>query len=171
MLKQTDSQGMPPPPSPQPASTVQEPSAPHHHQPVQLDEGDEADLAAFEREIAAVPPPKADAVIEAAPMTAQEIAAQDREERKSHMRRMEEDDAADEEDFQNRLQDEFEIMDELEERARKLREKRETLRQYAAQAPPQQMLSTGSDAAVAEQDEESDSEEDDSWDIWRFRRA
>jgi hypothetical protein len=165
------SESMSPPPSTAPVSAVQEPAAPQNPPPVELDESDEAALAAFEREIAAVPAPRADAIVEAAPMTVQEIAAQDREDRKSHMRRMEEDDAADEEDFQNRLQDEFEIMDGLEERARKLREKREALRQFAAQVPTQLVVPMGPDVAQAEQDEESDSDEDDSWDIWRFRRA
>jgi hypothetical protein len=135
-------------------------------------EADEADLAAFEQELAAIPPPKPSAVIEAAPMTTQEIAELERKDRGARMRQMEEDAAGAEEDFQNRLQDEFEKMESLEDRLRKLREKREALREYAAHMQKPEDVSTESTAVSAEQeDEDSESDEDDTWDVWRFQRA
>ncbi|PNS15081.1 hypothetical protein CAC42_2310 [Sphaceloma murrayae] len=74
----------------------------------------------------------ANATISAAPMTAEELAAQAREEQSTQRGRREAELEEEKEDAQEALQVEFEEMDELEARVRKLREKREALRPGSA---------------------------------------
>ncbi|KAI7090247.1 hypothetical protein KC356_g1702 [Hortaea werneckii] len=96
---------------------------------------DEAELAAFERELAAMEQPsdaaatiQAGATISAAPLTAEELAAQAREEQSAQRGRRDAELEDEREDAALALQEEFEEMDSLEQRLRKLREKREALR-------------------------------------------
>jgi zinc finger protein 830 len=96
---------------------------------------DEDEWAAFERDIAplasgldsdlAPAPDYAAATISAAPMTAEQLAAQQAAEKRKHAEVL----AADEEDDERgRLEDELEVMEEMEERVRRLKEMREKLR-------------------------------------------
>jgi len=97
------------------------------HGPVTHPTVDEDEWAAFEREVAplAAQPDYSAATISAAPLSAQELAAQAEEDR----RRRPETEAEDEkEDEERRLEEEFEVMEEMEERVRKLRQQREALR-------------------------------------------
>ncbi|KAI6834077.1 hypothetical protein KC340_g2798 [Hortaea werneckii] len=103
--------------------------------PATDDAVDEAELAAFERELAAMEQPsdaaaaiQADATISAAPLTAEELAAQAREEQSAQRGRRDAELEDEREDAALALQEEFEEMDSLEQRLRKLREKREALR-------------------------------------------
>jgi len=70
----------------------------------------------------------ASATISAAAMSAEEIAAQAREEQSVQRGRRDEELAGEKEDAVRALQDEFQEMEELEDRVRRLREKREALR-------------------------------------------
>lgn len=149
-------------------------------------EVDEAEWAAFERDMAAMeqPPPAtitASATISAAPMTAEEIAAQAREEQSTQRGRRDAEIEAEKEDAEQALQDEFDEMDELEDRLRKLREKREALRKNTnghdeellpdrleppSIAPPAPVELS----PLAEEDDEEDADEDeeDDFDDWKF---
>jgi len=73
------------------------------------------------------------ATISAPAMSAEEIAAQAREEQSVQRGRRDEELVAEKEDAVRALQDEFQEMEELEDRVRKLREKREALRVGGAQ--------------------------------------
>lgn len=137
-----------------------------HLAPAEIDELDE-----FLNEMAATPvaPPQVHsysvgAVIEAAPMTAAEIAAQAREQQSVQRAKQDDELEAEKEDAARQLEDEFEEMEGLEERVRKLREKREALRtqgkvENSALAEPEPMV---------EDEEESDLDEEE-WDEWGFR--
>ncbi|KAL9126301.1 MAG: hypothetical protein Q9217_004627 [Psora testacea] len=103
---------------------------------------DEAEWAAFERDIAAPPFSRAltsapsalmaAATISAAPVSAAEIAAQQREEERASGRGWREAELeAEKEDAARALEEEFDEMEGLEERVRRLREKREALRRSA----------------------------------------
>lgn len=94
---------------------------------------DESEWAAFERDVATPPPPTSAltsaATISAAPLTAAEIAAQAREQESlQNKERMEAVIEGEKEDAARRLEEEFDEMVELEERLKRLREKREALR-------------------------------------------
>ena len=96
-------------------------------------EVNEDEWAAFEREMAAtqttaLPIISASATISAAPVTAEELAAQAREELSAQRTAREAELEADTEDAAVALQQEFDEMEELDERVRRLREKREALR-------------------------------------------
>lgn len=73
-------------------------------------------------------------------MTAAELAAQAREEQSAQRARRDEDMEAEKEEAARALEDEFEEMEGLDERVKKLREQREALRSQSAQfpAPPEQ---------------------------------
>lgn len=115
------------------------------------------------------------AIIEAAPMTAAEIAAQAREEQSAQRAKQDEDLEGEHEDAERALQDEFEEMDGLEDRVRRLREKREALRIKpvpASAVDQESMLPTPQpeeEDSMSDDDEDDDDEED--WDDWRFRPA
>ncbi|KAI6908197.1 hypothetical protein D0869_05739 [Hortaea werneckii] len=109
--------------------------------PATDDAVDEAELAAFERELAAMEQPsdaaaaiQADATISAAPLTAEELAAQAREEQSAQRGRRDAELEDEREDAALALQEEFEEMDSLEQRLRKLREKREALRKGSTES-------------------------------------
>jgi zinc finger protein 830 len=137
---------------------------------------DEAEWAAFEAEVVnAAPAYDRDAVISAAPMTAADAAARSEEEDRERRRA-----AADmamegeREDATRALEDEFDEMEELETRVRKLKERREALRtQPGAEAPVKateaaQIPDPPTEDGPGGSDEDDDDEEDD-WDGFRFR--
>ncbi|KAK4549530.1 hypothetical protein LTR36_006527 [Oleoguttula mirabilis] len=148
--------------------------------PPAADSVDDAELAAFERELAemeasaqAATALTAGATISAAPMTAEELAAQAREEQSSQRGRRDAEIEAEREDATRSLEDEFEEMEGLEERVRKLRQRREALRKGsmeggdpagdAAALRPEPAVN-GHDAAQQDDDED----EDDEYDEWGF---
>ena len=151
------------------------PTEPARPAPPPLDPNAEAELDDFLNEMNKTPAPQpqptyaSGAVIEAAPMTAAELAAQAREEQSAQRARRDEDMEAEKEEAARALEDEFEEMEGLDERVKKLREQREVLRNQSAQ------LSAPTETKPAEpqlRDEESESEEEDEdWDDWRFRPA
>lgn len=113
------------------------------------------------------------AVIESAPMTAAQLAAQAKEDKTAQRARNDEEMEDEKEDAANALQDEFEEMDGLEERVKKLRDQRDALRAKHTPAGSRQenvLLS-----APQPEDEDSGSEDDDDddedYDDWRFRPA
>ncbi|KAE8831410.1 hypothetical protein HRS9122_09000 [Pyrenophora teres f. teres] len=125
----------PAPTAPEDTAETQPAEPPAESKPP-LDAAAQAELDAFMEEMNAektAPPPPAKptysgAVIEAAPMTAAEIAAQAREEHSAQRAKRDEEMEGEKEDAARALEDEFEEMEGLEERVKKLREKREALR-------------------------------------------
>ncbi|KAF1850110.1 uncharacterized protein K460DRAFT_360959 [Cucurbitaria berberidis CBS 394.84] len=141
-----------------------------------LDPSAEAELDAFmnemNREKPAQPHPAtySGAVIEAAPMTVAEIAAQAREELSAQRAKRDEEMEGEKEDAARALEDEFEEMEGLEERVKKLREQREALRLKHVQ--PADAEDIVLDPPLPADGGESESEdEDEDWDDWRFRPA
>ncbi|KAK3642443.1 hypothetical protein LTR56_010796 [Elasticomyces elasticus] len=100
--------------------------------------GDDDELAAFERELAEleernrVATRNAEATISAAPMTAEEIAAQAREEQSAQRGRRDVEYEDERDEAASALADEFDEMDGLEARLKRLRERREALRDAKA---------------------------------------
>lgn len=102
----------------------------------ELNDVDEDEIAAFERELAALEAEQnasasalnAAATISAAPITAEEIAAQAREEQSAQRGQRDAEIEGEREDAARLLEEEFEEMEGLEERVKKLRERREALR-------------------------------------------
>lgn len=111
---------------------------PHQDEQPKPETFDEAELLAFERELAALEsePPNtipsalnATATISAAPLTAEQLAAQATEEQATRQRgRRDVEVEAEKEDAERVLEEEFEEMQGLEERVKRLRERRELLR-------------------------------------------
>lgn len=146
---------------------------------------DEDEWAAFERDVAAptrVPQAPAavaaQATISAAPMTAEELAAQQQREKDAAGRARENEAEGEREDAARFMEDEFDEMEQLEERVRRLKHKREELRKRNAadESKPQQdePASESKDQEPeadvhSEEDEDDDDEGDDDWDNWRFR--
>ncbi|KAF2202931.1 hypothetical protein GQ43DRAFT_439294 [Delitschia confertaspora ATCC 74209] len=137
-----------------------------------------AEMAAFERELLemdtkpTVSAFAAGAVIEAAPMTAAELAAQAREDLSAQRDKAQVENEAEKEDAARMLEEEFDEMEGLEERARKLRERREALRVTSVQSKAQGVIPsepvTHEEEDKSESDEDDDDDDDD-WDGWRFR--
>jgi zinc finger protein 830 len=134
---------------------------------------DEDEWAAFEREVVplAHQNPPADytsATISAAPVSAAELAAQTNAERQQRRDAEAEDEKAEEE---TRLVEEFEVMEGLEERVKRLKEKREALRTGAVgdgvgnveEERQENPSPPNPPPPPDEEDEESDEEEDDDW--------
>ena len=142
---------------------------------------DEAEWAAFERDVATPPPdlrppPEviANAKIVAKPVTAEELRAQAQEAAASKRELREAEVEGEKEDATRALEDEFDEMEALEQRVRRLREQREALRQgggpvsgpepvtgkVQAAAPKQELPPEGESG-----DEEDD--EEDQWSMWR----
>lgn len=141
---------------------------------------DEDEWAAFEADIAAAEAPTVeDAVISAPAMSAAELAAKSREEEIAlRKERQEAELEGDKEDAARKLEDEFEEMEALEERIRKLKEKREALRlkdtggNTATSSVPSQGPVPKSDTAGVSggmEDDEDEDEEDDDWDGFRLK--
>lgn len=165
------SEAMPPPPRP---------DAPPHTT------ADDDELAAFERDLAALeaesrgPTTSAlnsTATISAAPMTAEQLAAQAREEASTQRGKRDQELEDEKEDAERALEEEFDEMEELEQRVRKLREKREALRRpsESAEGKPMVILDGGTKTTEtvvgADRDEADDDDDDDDFDEedeWRF---
>ncbi|KAJ5513288.1 hypothetical protein N7463_002840 [Penicillium fimorum] len=134
---------------------------------------DEEAWAAFEREVAAqddephVPAAvTAEATISAAPMTAAELAAQQESAKASSVRTRETELEGEREDAARLLEEEFDEMDQLEERVRRLKQKREELRKARAEDQTQdEPMGSG----AVEQDESESEDDDEDWDDWRFK--
>ena len=136
---------------------------------------DEDEWAAFEREVAA--PSRlphapaaiaAEATISAAPVSTEELAAQQEKEKASVSRAREAEMEGEREDAARFMEEEFDEMDQLEERVRKLKHMREELRQKRANddaARGQPMVTEEQPAAESD----SDDDEDEDWDDWRFK--
>jgi hypothetical protein len=139
-----------------------------------LDAAAEAELDAFMNEMAAekpMPPPRttySGAVIEAAPMTAAQISAQAREDQSAQRAKKDEDMEGEKEDAARALEDEFDEMEGLEERVKKLRDQREALRCKSGRPVEAEVVAPA--APQIEEDGDSESEDED-WDDWRFRPA
>ncbi|KAF3388642.1 hypothetical protein F1880_003820 [Penicillium rolfsii] len=134
---------------------------------------DEDEWAAFEREVVA--PTRtphapaavsAEATITAAPVRAEELAAQQERDRTSAAKSREAELEGEREDAARFMEEEFDEMDQLEERVRRLKQMREELRQKRAEDQAR-------DIPMAEEqrapESESEDEEDDDWDDWRFK--
>ncbi|KAF2745342.1 hypothetical protein M011DRAFT_469724 [Sporormia fimetaria CBS 119925] len=153
-----------------------EPSDPETKPPPAPQAADDADeLDAFIQSVVEAPPPPtaqdrfAGAVIEAAPMTAAEVAAQEKAEKNAERARQEEELEAEKEDAERNLQDEFEEMEGLEERVRRLREKREALRKAHQEGKPTDVTFPEAASRPKDiEDDDSDFDEED-FDDWRFR--
>lgn len=140
----------------------------------------EDEWAAFEREMAAtqttaLPIISASATISAAPVTAEELAAQAREKLSAQRTAREAELEADTEDAAVALQQEFDEMEELDERVRRLREKREALRlskqhDTLPDASDTTVDALQQDSTIQNNDEEDEDEddEDDEFDDWTF---
>ncbi|KAK4695176.1 hypothetical protein P7C71_g2518, partial [Lecanoromycetidae sp. Uapishka_2] len=144
---------------------------------------DEDEWAAFERDVA-TPPPEAStsilalnssATITAAPMTAAEIAAQAREQANTQSKESREVELEGEkEDAARALEEEFDEMEGLEERVRRLREMREALRLKSKEkgggTDSGETVASGAnggvDLAKGEEEESEDEDEDDEWGAW-----
>lgn len=162
------------------ASTTQTPSeAPQGG----LKTVDENEWAAFEREVVAPtrftrapPAAMAAATISAAPVSAQEIIAQQRKEREELARAREADVEGEKEDAARLLEEEFDEMEQLEERVRRLKEKREELRRRRMEDG--QSLDVTVESGPADNNLEGDNRDSDEsgsdedsggWEDWRFR--
>ncbi|KAJ5129488.1 uncharacterized protein N7515_005527 [Penicillium bovifimosum] len=111
----------------------------------------------------------AEATISAAPVTAQELAAQEERAKASTTRSREAELEGEREDAARHLEEEFDEMDQLEERVRRLKQKREELRKARAEDRPQDE-SMGPDTVEQDAAEsESEDGDDDDWDDWRFK--
>lgn len=156
---------------------------------------DDAEWAAFEAEMSALdaiaPPANAvnapshlysDAVISAPALTAAQLAAKSQEEENERRKQAAEAQMADErEDATRALETEFEEMEELEGRVRRLKQRREELRKEsvmnlraAVTAKPEARGSDGQENIPTEMsegldEEDDDEDEEDEWDGFRFR--
>lgn len=142
----------------------------------------EDEWAAFEREMAAANQPTTlpinpSATISAAPVSAQELAAQAREEQSAQRGAREAEIEADTEDAALALQHEFDEMEELDERVRRLREKREALRlpkqsDVLPDAPRAPVVEAPDKDQPQENEQEEkdddDEDDDDEFDDWTF---
>ncbi|KAJ5773104.1 hypothetical protein N7457_008000 [Penicillium paradoxum] len=140
---------------------------------------DEDEWAAFEREVAA--PSRlphapaavaAEATISAAPMTTAELAAQQERAKVPTARTREAEMEGEREDAARFLEEEFDEMDQLEERVRRLKQKREELRKARIQDQthdePMGSAAMQQDAADSESDDDDDDDDED-WDDWRLK--
>ncbi len=141
---------------------------------------DEDEWAAFERDVATPPPEasvpsalKAAATISAAPLSAAELAARTTAEASTQKKELKEAELEGEkEDAARQLEDEFDQMEELEARVRRLRTKREELRYRRENGVVTQMDINGVNGTSIDDAEGSDDDEDgdeDGWDNWRLR--
>ena len=175
VIEQTDSNVLPgfvkseaTAPQPTPTPTPSPPDAPTKATTTI----DEDEWAAFEAEVAPLARPQAqdyaDATISAAPVSAEELAAQQAATSQRSRREQEADDER--EESEQRLADEFDVMEEMEERIRRLKEKREALR---VNVPVNPTLAPGETMVEAQEEEkkppesesesESDGEDEDDW--------
>lgn len=139
---------------------------PSTSQPVAVDEDE---WAAFEREVAPLAQPTyASATIEAAPISAAEL----KEQQKTNVVQQIEDEAeAEKEDESRRMEEEFEVMEEMEDRLKRLRARREALRtKDPTEASAHTSLDQTEDQEVTKkvliEDNANDSTDDDEIDDW-----
>jgi hypothetical protein len=134
---------------------------------------DEDEWAAFEADIAAAEVPTTnydDGVISAPAMSAAELAAKEKEEDNKRKReRHEAELEGDKEDAARKLEDEFEEMESLEQRVKRLREKREALRkkESVVELAPTTIPETNID--VEDDDDDDDEDDDDDWNGFRMK--
>ena len=100
-------------------------------------------------------------------MTAAEIAAQEERAKASTVRTREAEMEGEREDAARLLEEEFDEMDQLEERVRRLKQKREELRK--ARAEDQTQDEPMGSAAAEQVESESEDDDDEDWDDWRFK--
>ena len=149
---------------------------------------DEAEWAAFERDVINAPDivaqeqsafKSASAVIEAAPVSAAELAAQAKNQDSNQRAAREAELEAEKEDATRYLEEEFETMEALEDRVRRLKEQREALRRGSVSVPTEdkgiittQQPTPRAENESEEEEEEDDDDEDDDDDIdeWKFGR-
>ncbi|KNG85465.1 hypothetical protein ANOM_005168 [Aspergillus nomiae NRRL 13137] len=173
--------------SAQPSAQPSEAAAASNNTTEQAKTIDEDEWAAFEREVAApTRAPQApaavaaQATISAAPVSAEQLAAQQEKENDTIARGREAEAEGEREDAARFLEDEFDEMEQLEERVRRLKHKREELRNMRATGVQDVGLMDGpaSGATVSghekgqedeENDDDDDDDDDDDWDNWRFR--
>ncbi|KAF7943980.1 hypothetical protein EAE96_010392 [Botrytis aclada] len=135
---------------------------------------DEDEWAAFEADIAAAGVPtdvEPEAVIFAPAMTTAEVEARTAEEEKARRKeKLEAEVEGDKEDASRKLQEEFEEMESLEQRVKRLREKREALRLKEKEAIATVPVPTEESAANdALEDDDDDDDDEDDWDGFRLR--
>lgn len=139
---------------------------------------DEDEWAAFEADIAAADIPAevvSEAVISAPAMTTAELEARSaEEEKKQRKERLEAELEGDKEDADRKLLEEFEEMEGLEQRVKRLREKREALRskekEVGTTATATVSIETlAPDATLEDEDEDEDDDDEDDWDGFRLR--
>ncbi|KAL8666898.1 MAG: hypothetical protein Q9202_001138 [Teloschistes flavicans] len=143
---------------------------------------DEDEWAAFQRDLASPPLETsaltAAATISAAPMTAAELAAQSREQASTQAKeRMEAEIEGEKEDAARQMEEEFEEMAGLEDRVRRLRDKREELRRVevegekgggdvADKEPPLKEIPRVEDPSTDGESESDIGDETDEWGGW-----
>ncbi|KAK5946747.1 hypothetical protein PMZ80_000890 [Knufia obscura] len=162
LIQVTDDEPEPPHPAPSPGQQQQQHLPP---EPPTVDV-DEDEWAAFERDVAQVEKPDfASATIEAAPVSAAQLAEQ---QRTNPLQQREDEAEAEKEDESRRMEEEFEVMEEMEDRVKRLRARREALRTADPTAIP-----TDSETPVpqvesksAEQDANDESSDDEDGDDW-----
>ncbi|APA08455.1 hypothetical protein SS1G_02142 [Sclerotinia sclerotiorum 1980 UF-70] len=146
--------------------------------PVKQATVDEDEWAAFEADIAAADVPAeigSEAIISAPAMTTAEVEARSAEEDKKHRKeKLEAELEGDKEDAERKLQEEFEEMESLEQRVKRLREKREALRSKEREAGATESMIASSETpeakdALEDDDEEEDDDDEDDWDGFRLR--
>ncbi|KAL2870315.1 uncharacterized protein BJX67DRAFT_279720 [Aspergillus lucknowensis] len=153
---------------------------------------DEDEWAAFERDVVAptrVPQRPAAvaaaATISAAPISTEELAALQEKEKEESRRNREAEAEGEREDAARFLEEEFDEMEQLEERVRRLKQMREQLRVKratdsaepiqsdgaATTGPPEHSVSVADAGSSSHKDEDEDDDDDadDDWDNWRFR--
>ena len=138
---------------------------------------DEDEWAAFERDVATPPSEPsaltAEATIIAAPVSAAELAAQSREEASLQRRSLREAEMEGEkEDAARQLEDEFDEMAGLEERVKRLKEKREKLRAVKVDKGTRNesenpIIHFGGQAIYGKDDQDDTDDEIDEWEMWR----
>ncbi|QSS66390.1 hypothetical protein I7I51_07247 [Histoplasma capsulatum] len=174
--------------SPQPTTAL--PSEPAESQPrSQPRTIDEDEWAAFEREVAAptkiIPAAPSHATISAGPLSAAELAQREKLDKQVQMRVHEQEASLEKEDAARLLEEEFEEMDELEERVRRLKEMRDEIRRRGVtregagvgvgvlEGEDQSEEMTGQEVreggGAGEDEDEVDEDEDEDWDSWRYR--
>lgn len=159
-------------PMTQPPTSAQPASAPEQRPSVAVNEDE---WAAFEREVVAPTRVQqapaaitAEATISAAPVSAEELAAQRERETATTARAREAELEGEREDAARFMEEEFDEMDQLEERVRRLKQMREELRQKRAEDQARDVPMASEDRQAAAESESEDDEDED-WDDWRFK--
>jgi hypothetical protein len=158
------------------AATETPPSLPQStFLPTAPDKNLDEEWAAFEQDIASIPAPaksaldalNASAVLEAAPISAADAASQFlSNESPTAKNPREEEIEAEREDASRALEDEFDEMEVLEERLKKLKEKREQIR--AGKSEGAEHIVAQPEAVPEDRSDEDDDDDGDEWDGWRF---